>query len=152
MWNLGHDNIDTIEYRFAVKAIMLKYTGVSSLLNTEIFNELRFHIVLRWNNLYKMLSVTIWKVTKRSFLHTNKSFFKHKISVKIDHSVNQYQTYKVSRYTKFILLSILSCKNMQDLLLSLLWHSSLADGRQFCCWGKLSESQEYFVIASSSLL
>ena len=34
-----------IEYMYVVKAIMLKYTGVSSLFNTEIFNELRFHIV-----------------------------------------------------------------------------------------------------------
>ena len=41
---------------------------------------------------------------------------------------------------------------MQDLLLSLLRHSSLADGRQFCCWGELSESQEDFVKASSPLL
>jgi hypothetical protein len=26
------------------------------------------------------------------------------------------------------------------------------DGRQFCCWGEFSESEEDFVIASSSLL
>ena len=38
-----------LEYMYAVMAILLKY--VSSLLNTEIFNELRFHIGLRWNNL-----------------------------------------------------------------------------------------------------
>ena len=130
---------------------MLNYTGVSSSFNTEIFNELRFHMFCI-ETTYKMFSLTIWKVTKKSYLHTNKSFFKHKISVKIDHSLNQYQTYKVSRYTKFILLSILSCKNMQNILLSLLWHSSLADGRQFCCWGEFSESEEDFVIASSSLL
>ena len=41
---------------------------------------------------------------------------------------------------------------MQDLLLSLLRHSSLADGKQLCCWGELSESQEDFVIASSLLI
>ena len=74
-----------IEYRFAVKAIMLKYTAVSSVLNTEIFNELRFYMFCVGTT-YKMLSVTIWKVTTRSYLHTNKSFFKHIISV--NHWIN----------------------------------------------------------------
>lgn len=102
---------DNAEVRF----IIIKYRHVHFTFSHQFALE---QLIKCW-----VSQLGMWQ---KDLIYTNKSFFKHKISVIIDHSLNQYQQYKVSRYTKFILVSILSCKNMQDLRLSLLRHSTCA--------------------------